>query len=48
MEEGVKEGWVFGHGQTKSVYGANLDDPEDRAAGDKKRQLQWVVPGVPS
>lgn len=42
VEEGVREGWVVGPGQTKSVWGANQVDPEDRAAGDKNRE------GLPS
>lgn len=29
---------MFGSGDTESVWGANLDDPEAEAAGDKKRE----------
>lgn len=38
VRERFREGWVVGSGKTKSVCGANLGDPEDEAAGDKKRE----------
>lgn len=34
----VREGWMLGSRETESVLGANLDDPEAEAAGDKKRE----------
>lgn len=36
--ERSSEGWVVGPGKPESVWGANLGDPEDEAAEDKKRE----------